>query len=83
VHTGECEIIGDGFAGISVHVAARIAAAARPGEVLASTTVRDLVAGSGLRLADRGLHRLKGVPGPQRLAALAEPRRVARRRKRA
>jgi class 3 adenylate cyclase len=83
VHTGECEIIGDSFAGISVHVAARIASAARPGEVLASTTVRDLVAGSGLRLAERGLHRLKGVPGPQRLVALAEPRRRAKLRKRA
>ena len=83
VHTGECEIIGDGFAGISVHVAARIAAAAGPGEVLASTTVRDLVAGSGLRLVDRGLHRLKGVPGPQRLVAVAEPRRLAKPRKRA
>ncbi len=83
VHTGECEIIGDSFAGISVHVAARIAATARPGEVLASTTVRDLVAGSGLRLAERGLHRLKGVPGPQRLVALAKPRRLAKPRKRA
>jgi class 3 adenylate cyclase len=83
VHTGECEIIGDGFAGISVHVAARIAAAAGPGEVLASTTVRDLVAGSGLRLVDRGFHRLKGVPGPQRLVAVAEPRRLGKLRKRA
>jgi len=83
VHTGECEIIGDGFAGISVHVAARIAAAARPGEVLASTTVRDLVAGSGLRLVDRGFHRLKGVPGQQRLVAVAEPRRLGKLRKRA
>jgi class 3 adenylate cyclase len=78
-HTGECEIIGDDVAGISVHVAARIAAAARAGEVLASATVRDLVAGSGIRLADRGLHRLKGVPGTQRLVAVVGPRRVSKR----
>jgi class 3 adenylate cyclase len=80
VHTGECEVIGDDFAGISVHVAARVAGAARAGEVLASTTVRDLVRGSGIRLADRGLHRLKGVPGPQRLVAVVGPRRVSRGR---
>src|SRR5262249_22862675 len=79
VHTGECEVIGDDVAGISVHVAARIAAAARAGEVLASTTVRDLVAGSGVRLADRGLHRLKGLPGPQRLVAVVAPHRRDRR----
>ena len=64
VHTGESEIIGDDVAGISVHVAARIAAEGRAGEVLASSTVRDLVAGSGVRLADYGLHRLKDVPEP-------------------
>jgi class 3 adenylate cyclase len=62
LHTGECEVIGDDIGGIAVHIAARVAAAAEPNEVLVSSTVRDLVAGSGLRFADRGMHGLKGVP---------------------
>ena len=70
VHTGECEIIGEDVTGIAVHVAARIAGAAGAGEVFASATVRDLVAGSGIRLSDRGLHKLKGLPGKQPLVAV-------------
>jgi class 3 adenylate cyclase len=66
VHTGECELVRDKVAGIAVHTGARVAAAARPGEVLASSTVRDLVAGSGIRFEDRGEHELKGV-GSRRL----------------
>jgi class 3 adenylate cyclase/esterase/lipase len=62
LHTGECELIGDDIGGIAVHIAARVAAKAEPDEVLVSSTVRDLVAGSGLRFADRGMHGLKGVP---------------------
>ena len=62
LHTGECELIGDDVGGIAVHIAARVAATAEPDEVLVSSTVRDLVAGSGLRFADRGMHGLKGVP---------------------
>jgi pimeloyl-ACP methyl ester carboxylesterase len=69
VHTGECEVIGDKLAGMAVHVGARVAAEAAPGEVLVSSTVRDLVAGSGLELVDRGLFRLKGVEGERRLFA--------------
>lgn len=79
VHTGECEIIGEDVTGIAVHVAARIAAAAGAGEVFASATVRDLVAGSGIRLSGRGLHQLKGVPGKQPLVAvdaMAEGKRL-------
>jgi pimeloyl-ACP methyl ester carboxylesterase len=62
LHTGECELIGDDIGGIAVHIAARVAATAQPNEVLVSSTVRDIVAGSGLRFADRGMHGLKGVP---------------------
>ena len=67
LHTGECELIGDDVGGIAVHIAARVAASAEPDEVLVSSTVRDLVAGSGLRFADRGKHALKGVPDEWRL----------------
>jgi class 3 adenylate cyclase/pimeloyl-ACP methyl ester carboxylesterase len=70
VHTGECEQRGDDYAGIAVHIGARVAAAATPGEVLATGTVRDLVAGSGLRFTDRGRHTLKGVPGEWQLLAV-------------
>jgi class 3 adenylate cyclase len=62
VHTGECQVVGERFAGIAVHIAARICGLAEPGEVLTSGTVRDLVAGSGIRFEDHGLHALKGVP---------------------
>ena len=69
VHTGEVELIGDDIGGIAVHVAARIAALAGEGEVLTSSTVRDLVAGSGLVFEDRGEQMLKGVPEPWRVFA--------------
>jgi len=61
LHTGEVELRGDDVGGIAVHIGARIMAAAGPGEVLVSRTVRDLVAGSGIELEDRGSHTLKGV----------------------
>lgn len=63
LHTGECEVIGDKLTGIAVHIGARIAGLSGPDEVLVSTTVKDLVAGSGLRFRERGAHQLKGVPG--------------------
>jgi class 3 adenylate cyclase/pimeloyl-ACP methyl ester carboxylesterase len=62
LHTGECEIVGADLAGIAVHIGARVAGLAEPGEVLVSQTVRDLVAGSGLAFEARGTHVLKGVP---------------------
>jgi class 3 adenylate cyclase len=67
LHTGECELIDDDIGGIAVHIAARVAALAQPSEVLVSSTVRDLVAGSGIEFVDRGAHNLKGVPGDWRL----------------
>ncbi len=73
VHTGECERFGEKLGGIAVHTGARVAAAAQADEILVTGTVRDLVAGSGLRFDDRGLHPLKGVPGEWRLFALALP----------
>ena len=69
-HTGECERRGTDLAGLTVHIAARVAGLAASGEVLVSRTVRDLVAGSGLRFADRGEHALKGVPETWQLFAL-------------
>jgi len=70
LHTGECELIGGDVGGIAVHIAARVAATAGPDDVLVSSTVKDLVAGSQLRFADRGTHGLKGVPGEWRLYAV-------------
>ena len=67
LHTGECELIGDKVSGIAVHIGARVAALAGPNEVLVSSTVKDLVAGSGLQFTERGTHTLKGVPGEWRL----------------
>ncbi len=67
LHTGEIELMDDDIGGIAVHAAARIAAEAKAGEVLTSSTVRDLVSGSGLRFADRGLQQLKGFDDPYRL----------------
>jgi class 3 adenylate cyclase len=72
IHTGEVERIGDDVAGIAVHVAARIADLAGPGEVRVSSTVRDLIAGSGIALEELGEHSLKGVPEPWRLFRLAD-----------
>jgi class 3 adenylate cyclase len=71
LHTGELELAGSEIRGIAVHTGARVAAKAGPGEVLASSTVKDLVAGSGLEFEDRGSHELKGVPGEWRLYAVA------------
>jgi class 3 adenylate cyclase len=73
VHTGECELIGDDVGGMAVHIGARVAAHAGPGEVVVSGTVKDLVVGSGLEFAERGEHELKGVPGTWRLYELAQP----------
>jgi class 3 adenylate cyclase len=66
-HTGECEYIAGKVGGIGTIVGARIRELAAPGEVLASSTVRDLTVGSGLTFEDRGGHRLKGIPGEWRL----------------
>jgi pimeloyl-ACP methyl ester carboxylesterase len=71
LHTGELELHGAEIRGIAVHTGARVVGKAGPGEVLASSTVKDLVAGSGLEFEDRGSHRLKGVPGEWRLYAVA------------
>lgn len=71
VHTGECEQRDRDLAGMAVHIGARVGARAGPGEVLVSSTVKDLVVGSGLEFEERGLAELKGVPGEWRLYALA------------
>jgi len=71
LHTGECELVDGKVAGIAVHTGARVATNAKPGEVLVSSTVKDLVAGSGLSFEDRGAHELKGIPGEWRLYAVA------------
>jgi class 3 adenylate cyclase len=63
LHVGECELVGEKIAGIAVNIGARIAAQARPGEILTSSTVKDLVAGSDLEFEDRGSAELKGIPG--------------------
>jgi class 3 adenylate cyclase/pimeloyl-ACP methyl ester carboxylesterase len=70
LHTGECELIGEKVGGIAVHIGARVAARAGPGEVLVSSTVKDLVSGSDIRFEDRGTHALKGIPGEWRLFAV-------------
>jgi class 3 adenylate cyclase/pimeloyl-ACP methyl ester carboxylesterase len=70
LHTGEIELNGDDVAGIAVHIGARVSAQAGGGEVLVSSTVKDLVAGSGINFTDRGEHELKGVPGAWRLFAV-------------
>jgi class 3 adenylate cyclase len=70
VHTGECELVDGKVGGIAVHTGSRIAAAAEAGEVLVSSTVTDLVAGSGLEFVDRGVRELKGLPGEWRLYAV-------------
>jgi class 3 adenylate cyclase len=71
LHTGEIELAGDDIGGIAVHIAARVIAAAGPREILVSSTVKDLAAGSGIRFNDRGTQALKGVPDECRLFALA------------
>jgi class 3 adenylate cyclase len=74
LHTGEIELIGDDVGGIAVHIAARISAMADAGEILASSTVRDLVAGSGILFDDRGMHALKGIPDEWRIVAVSGER---------
>ncbi len=69
LHTGECELLGDKVTGLAVHLGARVCAEADPNEVLVSSTVKDLVAGSELSFTDRGAHELKGIPGAWRLYA--------------
>ncbi len=71
LHTGECQVVDDKLAGIAVNIGARVAAEARPGEILVSSTVKDLVAGSGLRFEERGQATLKGVPGEWQLHSVA------------
>jgi class 3 adenylate cyclase len=71
LHTGECEVMNGDVGGIAVHTGARVSDQAGPGEVLVSSTVKDLVAGSGIEFEDRGSHELKGVPGEWRLYAVS------------
>jgi class 3 adenylate cyclase len=70
LHTGECELRNGDVGGIAVHIGARVASMAAAGEVLVSSTVKDLVVGSGLSFSDRGLHSLKGAPGEWRIYAV-------------
>ena len=73
IHTGEIELMDDHrVGGIAVHIGARVAAEAGPGEVVVSSTVKDLVAGSGIAFRDRGAAELKGVPGEWRLFAVED-----------
>jgi DNA-binding NarL/FixJ family response regulator len=76
LHSGEVELRGGDVGGIAVHLGARVTAIASPGEVVVSSTVRDLVAGSGIAFVDRGEHRLKGVPDRWHLYGVAEPGRT-------
>jgi class 3 adenylate cyclase len=71
IHTGECEVRDGDLSGLAVHIAARVGALASPGEVLVSSIVNDLGAGSGIEFVDRGEHELKGVPGRWRLFSVA------------
>ncbi len=72
LHTGECELIGNNMGGIAVHIGARVLARAEASEVLVSSTVKDLVAGSGIQFETRGAHSLKGVPGEWRLYSVRQ-----------
>jgi uncharacterized protein (TIGR00369 family) len=72
IHTGECELEGDQLAGVAVHIASRIQAAAEPGEILVSSTVKDLAVGSNVRFTDKGKKSLKGVPDPWRVYAVVD-----------
>jgi class 3 adenylate cyclase len=73
VHTGEVELRGNDVGGIAVNIGARVAATGSAGDVVVSSTVKDLVAGAGIQFEDRGRHELRGVPEPWRLFAVAEP----------
>ena len=70
LHTGEVEVLGEDVGGLAVHIGARVMSKARAGEVLVSSTVKDLVVGSGISFEERGEHELKGVPGEWRLFAV-------------
>jgi class 3 adenylate cyclase len=70
VHTGEVEVRGEQIGGLAVHIGARVMAIGGGGDIVVSSTVKDLVAGSGLMFADRGEHELKGVPGTWHLFAV-------------
>jgi class 3 adenylate cyclase len=72
LHTGECELVDGKTGGIAVHIGARVASHAAANDVLVSSTVKDLVAGSGIGFEDRGPHELKGIPGEWRLYAVAK-----------
>jgi class 3 adenylate cyclase len=72
LHTGECEVMGDDIGGIAVHIGARVKALADPREVFVSSTVKDLVTGSGIEFRSRGTHVLKGVPGEWRLFSVEQ-----------
>ena len=72
IHTGECELVGGDVAGVAVHVASRMQSAARPGEILVSGTVRDLIAGSGLRLEEQDARELKGLDGKWTILAVED-----------
>jgi class 3 adenylate cyclase len=74
IHTGECEAIGEDLGGLAVHIGARVGAFAAPGEIIVSSTVKELVVGSDMQFSDRGEHELKGVPGSWHLYALGEER---------
>jgi class 3 adenylate cyclase/pimeloyl-ACP methyl ester carboxylesterase len=74
IHTGECEAIGEDLGGLAIHIGARVGALAGPGEIVVSSTVKELVVGSDMQFSDRGKHELKGVPGSWRLYALGEER---------
>ncbi len=73
LHAGEVELRGDDVGGIAVNIGARVVDVGSSGDVVVSSTVRDLVAGSGIGFDDRGEHELKGVPEPWRLFAVADP----------
>jgi class 3 adenylate cyclase len=73
LHTGECELLDGDVGGIAVHIGARVAALAQPGDVLVSTTVKDLVVGSDIGFDDRGSHALRGVPGEWALYSVRAP----------
>jgi len=74
IHTGECEAIGEDLGGLAVHIGARVGALAGPGEIIVSSTVKELVVGSDMQFTDRGEHELKGIPGSWHLYALGEER---------
>jgi len=74
IHTGECELIGEDLCGLAVHIGARVGALAGPGEIVVSSTVKELVVGSDMQFTDRGEHELKGVPGSWHLYTLGKQR---------